>query len=413
MTEEQQKEIAVFRFGVIHDLVGGVVLAPGEKERLIREKCERKWSIPHSGKTRLTRSTILRWVEAYQKSGGRLESLYPKKRSDRGRSRAIDEETGAALLTLRKKMPASTVGTLIAQLRSKGLIRPGLDLTPSTVYRFLHRHDLMGPASNPAPDRRKFEAELPNDLWQSDCMHGPRIEYENKKRKTYLLAFIDDHSRLIPHGQFYLSEGLAPYLEALKTALLTRGLPRKLYTDNGPAFRSRHLEQVCAELGVALIHTPPYQPQGRGKIERFFKTVRTGFLTGFTGRTLDDLNEAFELWLRDIYHQRIHGGTGQTPLARFTAHMECLRAAPDNLPDFFRKAARRKVAKDRTISLAGRLYEAPVALIGKQVALLYHADQPDKVEVRYQQLSYGFLRLVDLHVNARVKRDKKHGSGPL
>ena len=117
MTEEQQKEIAVFRFGVIHDLVGGVVLAPGEKERLIREKCERKWSIPHSGKTRLTRSTILRWVEAYQKSGGRLESLYPKKRSDRGRSRAIDEETGAALLTLRKKMPASTVGTLIAQLR--------------------------------------------------------------------------------------------------------------------------------------------------------------------------------------------------------------------------------------------------------------------------------------------------------
>jgi putative transposase len=116
-------------------------------------------------------------------------------------------------------------------------------------------------------DRRKFEAELPNDLWQSDVMHGPKVHVDGKRRKTYLIAVIDDHSRLICHGQFYLSEKLACYLQALEQALLKRGLPRKLYVDNGPAFRSRHLEQVTASLGIALIHSKPYKPQGRGKID--------------------------------------------------------------------------------------------------------------------------------------------------
>ena len=130
-------------------------------------------------------------------------------------------------------------------------------------------------------DRRKFEAELPNDLWQSDVLHGPLVETGNKKRKSYLIAFIDDYSRLVPYGEFYLGEGLAFFLQALEQALATRGLPRKLYVDNGSAFRSHHLEQITASLGIALIHARPYKPQGKGKIERYFRTVRSDFLSGF------------------------------------------------------------------------------------------------------------------------------------
>lgn len=405
MDEDQKREVATFRFGVIHDLVGGVVLGPGEKEGLIKEKCARKWSIPFSDKTRITRSTILRWVKLYQDSGGKIESLYPQGRSDIGQSRVLDEETGLALLRLKQERPKETAQALIKEMNERGLVGPDLSLSPSTVYRFLHGHGLMHRTHKPV-DRRKFEAELPNDLWQSDCMHGPVIDHEGKRKKTYLLAFIDDHSRLVTHGEFYLSEGLSSYLDALKQALLSRGLPRKLYTDNGPAFRSKHREQVCASLGIALIHSRPYQPQGRGKIERFFKTVRTQFLPSFKGQSLRDLGEAFSLWLRDLYHQRIHGATGQSPLARFTDRMECLRLAPDDLLDHFRMAVRRKVAKDRTISLKGKIYEAPVALIGKQVTVLFHEDESGRVEIRWNQKSYGFLKPVDLNVNARVKRDK-------
>ena len=410
MTEDEKKQIAAFRFGVIGDLVTASTLEPGEQERLIREKCARKWQIPFSAKTRISRSTVLRWMRLYKNSNGKLESLYPSDRSDQGRSRALDEETCLALIRLRKELPKATIAHLIDRMNQRRLVTPGIRLSPSTVYRFLHQQNLMHPSSHQPKDRRKFEAELPNDLWQSDVMHGPKLEVAGKMRRVYLIAIIDDHSRLVPHGEFYLSERLSSYLDVLEQALLKRGLPRKLYVDNGPAFRSRHLEHITASLGIALVHSKPYKPQGRGKIERFFRTVRQGFLYGFNGHGLMELNEAFNIWLNQVYHQRKHSATGQTPFDRFTANMQCLRTAPPDLKDHFRQRVRRRVAKDRTITLNGRLYEAPVALIGLQVELLYHTDDPDQVEIKYQQKSYGLVRPVNVHVNCRVKRDKNRNA---
>ncbi len=406
MEEDRKKQVATFRFGVIHDLVGGVELEPGQQERLIREKCDRKWVIPFSEKTRITRSTILRWVKLYKDAGGKLDALCNHDRSDSGKSRAIDEESGLALIRLRAELPKATIHRLISEMNKRRLVSPGLVLTTATVHRFLRSNGLMKRTEALPEDRRRFEAELPNDLWQSDCMHGPTVDHQGKKRKTYLLAFIDDHSRLVPHAEFYLSESLPSYLKALEEALLTRGLPRKIYTDNGSAFRSHHLEHVTASLGIALIHARPYKPQGKGKIERFFRTVRGDFLTGFKGNALAELNQALFLWLNEIYHQRIHSSTGQTPFARFTSRMECLREAPHNLKDYFRKTVRRRVAKDRTISLDGRIFEAPVSLIGRQVALMYHEEEPEQVEILLGKVSFGMATPVNLHVNCRGKRDK-------
>lgn len=408
MDDEKKQQTATFRFGVIHDLVGHVELEPGEQERLIREKCGRRWVIPFSEKTYISRSTILRWIKLYKDSGGKLESLCTQDRSDQGESRAMDQETSLALMRLRRELPKATVPRLISEMNKRGLVSPGVTLNPSTVYRFLHGHDLMELVRAVPEDRRKFEAELPNDLWQVDCMHGPRVEENGRQRKTYLIAFMDDHSRLVPHGEFFLSETVKSFLVALEGALLTRGLPRKIYTDNGAAFRSHHVEHTAASLGIALIHARPYKPQGKGKIERFFRTVRAEFLTGFKGTSLVDLNQAFSLWLDEVYHQRKHSSTGQTPFARFTSKMECLRTAPDNLKDHFRKAARRKVAKDRTVSLDGKIFEAPVPLIGKQVTLLYHPEEPDRAEILFKGESYGFLVPVNLAVNCRAKRDRNN-----
>lgn len=408
MEEEKKKQIAAFRFGVIHDLVGHVALEPGEQERLIREKCGRKWVIPFSEKTYISRSTILRWVKLYKDSGGRLQSLCTQDRSDQGMSRAMDQETSLALMRLRKELPKATVPRLISEMNKRRLVSPGVTLNASTLYRFLHGHDLMQLTTPVPEDRRRFEAELPNDLWQVDCMHGPRVEHEGKQRKTYLIAFMDDHSRLVPHGEFFLSESVKSFLIALQGALMSRGLPRKIYSDNGPAFRSHHVEHTAASLGIALIHARPYKPQGKGKIERFFRTVRAEFLTGFRGTGLVDLNHAFDLWLSEVYHQRRHSSTGQTPFARFTSKMQCLRPAPDNLKDHFRKAARRKVAKDRTVSLDGKIFEAPVPLIGKQVTLLFHPEEPERAEVLFKGQSYGLLVPVNLAVNCRAKRDRNN-----
>ena len=405
MTEDEKMQVAVFRFGVISDFVIGSQMSRAEKRRLMRDKCARKWQIPFSEKTRLSIGTISRWRRLYKDNNGDLKSLQPKDRSDQGKSRAMDEETCLSLIELKLETPALSVPQLIEQINR---VSPDIVLNNSTVYRFLHQQDLIHLQVKKPVDRRKFEAELPNDLWQSDVMHGPKVDVNGKMRKSYLIAVLDDHSRLIAHGQFYLSEALVCYLDAFESALAKRGLPRKLYVDNGAAFRSRHLEYVCASLAIALIHSKPYTPQGRGKIERFFRTVRGQFLPGFKGQTLNELNEAFDGWVSNIYHQRKHSSTKQSPIERFAANLQCLRAAPDNLYDYFRKVARRKVNKDRTITLNGRLFEGPVALIGKRVELLYHDSDPQQVEVKYQNKSFGMLVAVNLNVNCRVKRDKNN-----
>lgn len=406
MTEEQKKDVAVFRYGIIAEFVGATRLDRGEREALLRDKCARKWQIPCSRRTRLSRSTILRWIRSYNAGGGKLEALYPRGRTDHGRGRAVDEETSLALIDLRRQLPRTPVPELIRIMHQRQLLPAGTHLSQTTVYRFLHRHNLMSRETAAACDRRKFEAEWPNDLWQSDVMHGPVLRLGDKRRKSYLIAFIDDHSRLVPHARFYPSEGLSPFMDSFFQALRKRGLPRKLYVDNGSAFRSRQLEFTTAALGIALVHAKPYQPQGKGKIERFFKTVRSQFLTAFTGETFEAINRAFEAWLADHYHQRSHTSTGQSPFKRFTSRMQCLRRAPENLSDYFRKTVRRRVNKDRSLVVERRLFEAPVALIGKRVEVLYHEHTPEQVEVRCNGQSYGFLRQMDVHVNSRVRRDK-------
>jgi transposase InsO family protein len=425
MTEDEKMQVAVFRFSVIGDFVTAIAMSRAEKRRLMREKCARKWQIPFSEKTRISPGTIGRWCRVYRNSGGDLKSLYPQDRSDQGKARAMDEETCLSLIELRLQMPALTVPQLIEQMNRQNRGSPGIVLNNSTVYRFLHQQNLMAPQMKKPVDRRKFEAELPNDLWQADVMHGPKVDVDGKMRKTYLIAIIDDHSRLIVHARFYLSEKLSFYLQAFENAIATRGLPRKLYVDNGAAFRSKHLEYITASLSISLIHAKPYTPQGKGKIERWFKTVRSSFLPLFKGSGLDQLNEALARWISDSYHKRIHSATGQTPFERFTGKMHCLRSSPANLKNYFRKVARRTVGKDRSVTLGGRLYEAPVALIAKRVELLYHDSEPQNVEIKYQNKSFGLIRPqnveikyqnksfglirpVDLHVNCRVKRDKNN-----
>ena len=407
MTEDEKQEVATFRFSIIHDFIGSNKLEYGEQEKLLTEKCGRQWTIPHSPRTSIGKSTILSWVKMYMEGGRRIQSLYPQGRCDNGKARRYDKETCLTLIRLRKEMQALSVPNFIKEVKARKLLPLDIELKETTLYRFFHQEKIMTKKPFPGVDRRKFEAELPNDMWQCDVMHGPKLDCGGQRqRKTYLIAFIDDHSRLITHGEFYLAESLVCFIQAFEQALLLRGLPRKLYVDNGAAFRSKQLEFTCASLGIALIHAKPYSPQGKGKIERFFRTVRSQFLPCFKGTSLDDINETFDFWLRQDYHQRNHSSTGESPFKRFTSSMECIRCAPRDLSDHFRKTVRRRVNKDRTVTINNRLFEAPVELIGNRVELLFHENKPELVEIRMGEKSFGSLQQVDLHVNCRVKRDK-------
>ena len=406
MDEDAKRKVAQFRFGVIHDLTGDRKLSRGERKRLLAEKSSCVWEIPLSDRSYISASTILLWVRKYEKGGHKLESLYPEDRRDRGRPRVLDDETILSLVELKKQMKGASLPVILREARLRKILHPGVKAHPATIYRLFKQRGLMKREEVPV-DRRRFEAELPNDIWQSDGMHGPQVIVEGKGRKAYLFAFIDDMSRLVCHAEFFCHERVEHYTAALSIALAKRGLPRKLYVDNGPAFRSHLLAHATASLGIALIHSTPYQPQGRGKIERFFRTLRMQFLsTCPEGLSLEQLNASLNRWLDEHYNVTVHSSTRQTPLNRYLKHAHLVREAPKDLNDYFRLRTTRKVDRDRTVSLNGLLYEAPIPLIGKTITLLYHEGDSARIEAFHDGVSHGMLVPLDMNINCRVRREK-------
>jgi len=331
MDEEKKKRIAEFRFGVIADLVGHRRLSWGERGQLLEEKASQHWEIPYSSRTRISSATILNWCRRYVSSGRKLSSLYPVERSDKGSFRSLDSETVATLINLKKEFQRASVPAILRKARVRKLLPTDFKVTSATLYRLFREHGLM--EKGPAPvDRRRFEVELANEIWQSDALHGPKVDDEGKLRKSYLFAFIDDCSRLIPHAEFYLSERVEAFCDALRKALSKRGLPRKIYVDNSPGFRSHHLAHITASLGIALVHSRPYKPEGRGKLERWFKTLRSQFLSTIPDElSLEALNQALWEWIENDYHQRVHSSTKEAPLSRYLKHIHLIREAPKDI----------------------------------------------------------------------------------
>jgi putative transposase len=266
MDREKQEKIAVFRFGVIFPLVEKSLHEYwGEKERILRELVSKEWEIPYSKRNYISKATILGWVKRYEEGGRKIEALFPSNRGDRGRMRSITDDQIDALMKLRQDNPKLSTPRLVEKAKAAGVFPPGGEVSMASIYRLMKIRKAK--RKKVEQDMRKFEVQMSNDLWQSDCMHGPQVLENGKKRKTYLFAIIDDHSRLITGAQFYLAENLENYLDCLWTAMRKRGIPRKLYVDNGASFRAHRLQLGCAALEIGLRYARPYRPQGKGNAE--------------------------------------------------------------------------------------------------------------------------------------------------
>ena len=394
----------MFRFGVISGILSVKETEKGEREKRRGEVTSKQGDIPYSGRSYIGRSTVRDWIRRYEESSCSIESLFPLDRCDQNKVRCMDEEAGAALITIRKDLRAASLPALLRTARQRKILPPDFSASSQSIYRLFKRHGLDEHLLA-RQDMRRFEAELPNDLWQSDCLHGPVVIVDAKQRKSFGFALIGDHSRLIPHAEFYLRENIESFNDARRKALRKRGLPRKLYVDNGPYFRSHHLDYSAASLGIALIHCRAYRPEGKGKIQRRNRSIRMQFLSTLPeGLSLEELNERFQTWIASADHLRIHGTTGEKPLERCIRHLHLIRAAPSNLEDYFRIRTPRTVDKDRTVSLLGKIYEAPVQLISRKITLLYHPQDLQLIEVFHDDKSYGFLQPLNPHINCTIKR---------
>lgn len=409
MDKEQKLKIATFRFGIIADFVNGAQLAYGEREKLLRQKGSKSYAIPFSDRKKITRSSIKKWIKDYIDGGQRIEALFPKDRIDSGNPRSLDSGLQMAIKEIVELKPKISGKNIITELKHRKIINTDDNIGKSVFYRFLKTIPRKTGADL-EKDARCFEATYPNEMWQADVLHGPKVRGEDGKLvKAYLIGIIDDHSRLIPHAGFYLSEKIEDFKNCLKKAIEKRGLPRKLYIDNGSCFVALNVEQVAACLGIAIKHTPPYTPQGRGKIERWFRTVRDGLLSNLENHlTLPQLNELLDNWIEN-YHNRVHSSTGQAPLIRFHSNLSCIRHAPPNLLDYFRYCEFRRIKKDRTFRLNGMIFEGPVALIDKQVEIRFHKENPEEIEIFFENRSYGEGVPLNKHVNFKIGRNNKVG----
>jgi putative transposase len=407
---DKQKTTQDFRFGIIADLVYGHAVG-SELAKLIKEKARQTYDIPFMRKKKITESCIRKWLSTYRKNG--RDGLVPKTRKDKGISHSISDAEKEMILKLLEEKPA-----MDAMVAVRSLLRAGKlthEISKSALSRFIRASGFERAVRLHIPTKDQVQGysfEYPLECIQVDDMHSFAVpDHEGKLRKAILIAFIDDATRRILYSRFSFTENSLEFERGILHILRSHGRPRRIYTDNGSTFVSDQTKRILDTLGIPLIHSRPGIPKGRGKIERFFRTVRTQFeitLDPSSIKSIQDYDMRFRTWLESEYHRQPHSGLGgNTPLDAYlsgTAHIARIEPSVD-LEAVFCHEAMRSVANDGTVSVDGIHYEVPSILIGSKVKIRTdpHANVP-VVKVFHNGKEYGTARRVDEYANARSKR---------
>jgi putative transposase len=405
---QRAQEIGLFRYALIRP-VADPALTTRQRGPLVRELAEQEHLGPFGDRVRVSRVTLDRWIRAWRAGG--FDALVPS-------ARHAEPHTPASVLELAAALKREVPGRTAAQVAVILGEHAGWAPSARTLQRHFARLELnTRPDGTPPSAFGRFEAAAPNDRWTGDALHGPVVA----GRKTYLFAFIDDHSRALTGYRWGHSEDTVRLEAALRNGMSARGIPRVVYLDNGSAMISKQLLRALAVLGIQLTHSKPRQPAGRGKIERVFRTVREQFLVELAApgalakiRDLTQLNELFTAWVETVYHQRIHSETGQTPLARFTTTDPPVLPTPAALHEAFLWSERRLVAKTATVSLHGNTYEVDAALVGRRVELVFDPFDLTDLQVRYQGRDMGVAigHQIGRHVHPGAKPEASPDTAP-
>lgn len=406
---ERAQEIGLFRYALIRP-AADPALTTRQRGPLVREVAAAEHLGPFGDRVRVSRVTLDRWIRAWRAGG--FDALVPS-------TRHAEPDTPASVLdlaaALKREVPARTAAQVAAILAEHAGSAP----SARTLQRHFARLELnTRPDGSPPTAFGRFEAAAPNDRWTGDALHGPVLG----GRKTYLFAFIDDHSRTLTGYRWGHSEDTLHLAAALRNGLSSRGIPKVVYLDNGAAMVSKQLLRALAVLGIQLTHSKPGQPAGRGKIERFFRTVRDQFLIELAApgalakvEGLAGLNELFTAWVETVYHQRVHSETQQSPLDRFTATEAPVLPSPAALHEAFLWSERRLVAKTATVSLHGNTYEVDAALVGRRVELVFDPLDLTTLSVRYQDRDIGAAvpHQIGRHVHPAAKPETSPNPAPV
>lgn len=413
---ERARRMALFRYELIQEVIDPALTAR-QRGALVRELADRTHPGPFGEPMRVSRVSIDRWARAWRVGG--FEALVPTPAKVTARTPA---EVLALAAALKRENPARTAAQITRILRAQSGWAP----SDRTLQRHFERLELGLLVDEAGQEQRlgkapaafgRFEADRVNELWVGDALHGPQIA----GRKVYLFAFLDDRSRAVMAARFGFSEDTVRLAAALRPALAARGVPESIYVDNGSAFTDSWLLRGCASLGIKLVHSTPGRPQGRGKIERFFRTVREQFLVELTAERageiadLAELNRLFTAWVETVYHTTTHSETGTEPLARWLEGIPSPlpRPTPAQLREAFLWSEHRTVTKTATVSLHGNTYQVDELLVGRKVELVFDPFDLTELVVRYGGREFGpaVIHRLGRHTHPKA-RPEQPGTAP-
>ena len=378
MDDKTRQRLAIFRFSLIAPLVNGTAGKPAKQ--YLEEVCSREYDVPGLGVREFSPSTLRAWLSSYNKFG--LDGLMKQTRSDDGKFRSISPEAQMLIDEVFKANPTRTALSVYQDiLISKLPNAPSL----STVQRYIKK--TRNVFSEPQVERRRFEFQHANDCWQSDTMQGPYILVDDRKRGTHLIVLLDDASRLVVDSRYFFEENCLALERLFYQALLKRGIPKKLFTDNAKIFHSNQLNLICAKLGIVLSFARVFSPESKGKVERYIRTHQEQLLKGLDLReitSLDQLNQLNAAYTEGTYNLRKHSAlNGLSPMERFMKDQERLRfVSRDRLDQAFLHEEKRRVSKDATVSLNKTSYEVPQIYCGLQVTILFSPHDPSCVYLK-------------------------------
>jgi putative transposase len=388
-------------------VLGAIDMAEGKTIRDRIKAVSQMTFTDEEGRPRqFTWSTISTWLCRYQKHGVTVMENQP--RSDRGKLRKVAPED--ILEAIRKVRPKLHGKTPTRALLYRLCIEQGLltrsQVAPNTFSRLVNQFEMLKPDPDCASKQRlAFAKAHANEMWQADTLCGPFVKINGVPVQTRLIAFIDDASRVCCHGQFFLAENVDTLIESFRAAFYKRGVPHALYVDNGSIYSSKEIIQICARVGCLLHHTPVRDGAAKGKVERFFRTVRDQFLArDLDLSSLDSLNRQFTNWVEEQYNAQVHSILGMSPLDRYALDRKWVRFLPPNEAndELFFVEEERHVRADNTFSFKSLRFEAPRHLPDRTIHIRFQRSRPvERVVVYYKGERMGEARLLNAIANDR------------
>lgn len=406
MNDETRQQIALFRYGILAPLISGTYDNIDSRKGFFRDAASKTYTNPRGIDTKLSASTLERWFYRYQKDG--FDALLPQRRQDTGHSRKLDEDMIEQINYLKQEYPRIPATLIHQKLIHNGTINKG-EISLSTVNRYINQLNLKNKYS-PNKDMHRYERPHINEVWCGDSSVGPYLMVEGKKKKVWIIALLDDTSRMITGIDIFFHDNFVNVMSVMKSGVTKFGKPKILNLDNGSSYKNKQISLLAARIGTTLSYNPPYTPTGKAKIERWFKTLKQQWMSQLNMadfESLDGLRVSLFEYVK-TYNQRVHSSlNGLSPMDRFFKESALIKRLSDDQIEYgFLLEIERRVSIDNVVVIDSVEYEVNYRYSKQRILLRYAPDMKQIFIVDSYTGELTAIKLLNKQENAQIKRQK-------